>query len=56
MRLIVGVIILIITALDVRFGQTSMAFRIAGFTTGGLLLVSTLLDLLLPEDEANHSH
>jgi hypothetical protein len=49
MRLLVGIIILAVTALDARFGQNGAAIRIVGFVTGGLLALSVVVDLLLPE-------
>ena len=49
MRLIVGVLVLVVTGLDVRFGQAGTAAWIAGLVTGVLLALSALVDLIFPE-------
>jgi hypothetical protein len=45
-RLTVSVIILIITALDVRFGRPATGLHIAGLTAGVLLALSVVIDRL----------
>jgi hypothetical protein len=49
MRLLVCIVVLVIAALDARFGQTGAAIWIAGFVAGGLLALSAIVDLALPE-------
>jgi hypothetical protein len=49
MRLLVCIVVLLVAALDARFGQTGAAIQIAGFVTGGLLGLSAIVDLVLPE-------
>jgi hypothetical protein len=63
MRLIVCILVLAVSALDAKFGQTGMTIWVAGLVTGGLLAISAIVDLVLPEqprredakqDEAGH--
>jgi hypothetical protein len=57
MRLIVCIVVLAVTVLDARFGQTGTAIQIAGFVTGGLLALSVVVDFVYPEhpeDDATH--
>jgi hypothetical protein len=49
MRLIVCILVLVVTALDARFGKTGTAIWIAGLVTGALLALSAILDLIFPE-------
>jgi hypothetical protein len=63
MRLIVCILVLVAAALDAKFGQTGKTIWVVGLATGGLLAISAIVDLLLPEqprredakhDEAGH--
>lgn len=54
MRLIVCILVLAVTALDYRFGRTSPTVWIAGLATGGLLAISVIVDLMLPETAKHH--
>lgn len=49
MRLLVGVLVLVITALDVWAGHPDRALQIAGAAAGMLLLVSVVVDRVTPE-------
>jgi hypothetical protein len=55
MRLVICVIVLIVTALDAWFGQGGAAIKIAGFVAGGLLALSAIVDLVIPEQRGTET-